>query len=97
MARLYVSFMVAIVCAGCSSHRFTNLGNGVAVPSDAIPTLAREKGISPAEARQQLRRESESARVSEHAEMYGTSVDDARRQLEHARQRRIEAEKRSSR
>ncbi len=75
-----------LVCGGCGSTHFTDLGNGVAVPSDTIGALAETNGLTDAQARAQLRAESEQRRVAEHAKTYGISLDESREQLEHARQ-----------
>jgi hypothetical protein len=86
MFRSYVCLLATFVFVGCSGRVFTNLGNGVAVQSEAIGALAREKGITRVQARALLREESDQQRIAEHAETYGVSLDEAKEQLEHARE-----------
>jgi len=74
---------------GCNSPNFTNLGrNGVGVPPESINALAVENGATHAEAREQLRVDSDARQVKEHAMKYGISEVEARRQLETARLQR---------
>ena len=96
MLRSYVCLLAMFVFVGCSGRVFANLGNGVAVPSEAIDALAREKGITHAQARNLLREESEQQWIAEHAETYGVSFDEAKEQLEHARVLAAERNERSA-
>jgi hypothetical protein len=52
-----ICFAVVFIC-GCSGRYFTNLGNGVGVPTGAIDEYAESNGISRDEARQRMLEES---------------------------------------
>ncbi len=52
-----ICFAVVFIC-GCSGRYFTNLGNGVGVPTGAIEEYAESNGISRDEARQRMLEES---------------------------------------
>jgi hypothetical protein len=78
-------WLVTLVFASCGGPVFTNLGNGVAVPSETIDALSREKGISRAQARALLRERSEQRKIADHAEAYGISLNEAKEQIERAR------------
>ena len=80
----YLTVLLLVVVAGCAGPTFTNLGNGVAVPAESIETYATEHGVTRAEARSQLRRQSDDNRIKEHAAKYGITEEQAKRQLEHA-------------
>ena len=92
MIRSYVCLFATLVLVGCGGRVFTNLGNDVAVPSETIDALTRERGITRAEARALLREESDKQRIAEHAETYGVSLDEAKEQLEHAGKQRQQRE-----
>ena len=94
MFRSHVCLLATLVLVGCSSRVFTNLGNGVAVPSGTIDTLSRDKGITRAQAKALLRNESDRRRITEHAETYGITFDEAKEQFEHAREQRQQRETR---
>ena len=83
MFRLHVYLLAMLVLVGCGGRMFTDLGNGVAVPSETIDTISRENGITHAQARSLLRTKSERKRIAEHAEEYEISFDEAKKQLEH--------------
>ena len=70
---------------GCNGPTFSDLGNGVGVPTESINAYAVEHGITRADARNRLRADSDARRIKEHATKYGISEDEARRQLETAR------------
>jgi len=72
------------IVVGCGGPTFTNLGNGVAVPLESIDKYASEHGVTRAEARAQLRIETDNRRTNDHAAKYGISDEEAKRQLEHA-------------
>ena len=55
-------FSFFVVSVGCGGPTFTNLGNGVGVPVETIERYAAEHGVSRAEARTQLRIQSEKRR-----------------------------------
>jgi len=58
MVRLMrICFMLAFTC-GCSDRYFTNLGNGVGVPTESIEEYAESNGISRDEARKRMLDES---------------------------------------
>lgn len=52
IARL--ALLIAVAFLGCSGPRFTNLGNGVGVPSESIDNYAKANGLSRDEARQKM-------------------------------------------
>jgi hypothetical protein len=79
-----VAVVVMAAMLGCTAPTFTDLGNGVGVPVESIDEYARSRGVSRAQARAQMRAESDAERLRKHAEKYGVSVEEARRQLEHA-------------
>ena len=60
-------FSFFVVSVGCGGPTFTNLGNGVGVPVETIERYAAEHGVSRAEARTQLRIQSEKRRSKEQA------------------------------
>ena len=72
------------IVVGCGGPTFTNLGNGVAVPFESIDKYASEHGVTHAEARAQLRIETDNRRINDHAAKHGISEEEAKRQLEHA-------------
>ena len=50
-----LALLIAFVfILGCSTPTFTNLGNGVGVPTKSIDSYAKENGISHDEARQRI-------------------------------------------
>lgn len=79
-----ITLLLLVVVSGCSGPTFTNLGNGVAVPSESIDRYANEHGITRAEARLKLREKSDDDRVKEHAAKHGISLEDAKQQIEDA-------------
>jgi len=83
MKRYPVSVLFLVGVLGCGGHVFTNLGNGVGVPSESIAEYAARHGVTGAEARAQMRIESDRERIREHAEKYGLSLEEAQRQLQH--------------
>jgi hypothetical protein len=52
-----ICFAVVVIC-GCSGPTFTNLGNGIGVPTGSIEEYAESNGISRDEARQRMLEES---------------------------------------
>ncbi len=80
----YFTLPLLVVVAGCAGPTFTNLGNGVGVPAESIEKYATEHGVTRAEARSQLRKQSDDNRIQEHAAKYGISEEQAKRQIEHA-------------
>jgi diaminopimelate decarboxylase len=80
----YLCVVLFGIVVGCGGSTFTNLGNGVAVPFESIDKYASEHGVTRAEARVQLRIESDNRRTNDHAVKYGISDEEAKRQLEHA-------------
>ena len=79
-----VSLLFAVL--GCCGPTFTDLGNGVGVPSESIDKYAASHGISREEARAQMRVDSDTKRIQEHAEKYGLAYEQAQQQLQHAGQ-----------
>jgi len=58
MVRLMlICFMFALTC-GCSGRYFTNLGKGVAIPTESIEEYVESNGISGDEARKRMLEES---------------------------------------
>lgn len=86
MLRLTAICLGLACLTGCGGPTFTNLGNSVAVPSESIEDYATVPGISRTEARTRLREASDRRRIAEHAETYGISQEEAKRQLDHADQ-----------
>ena len=84
MSRLTLMFLAMILLVGCAGRTFTDLGNGVGVPSGSIADYAEAHGLTHAEARTRMRDESDQQRIGEHAEKYGVSEDEAKEQIEHA-------------
>ena len=84
MSRLILMSFAMILFVGCGSRNFTNLGNGVAVPSGSIANYAEANGLTRDEALARMRDESEQRRIAEHADKYGVSNQEAKEQLEHA-------------
>ena len=80
----YLCVVLLGIVVGCGGPAFTNLGNGVGVPFESIDKYASEHGVTRAEARAQLRIESDNRRANDHAVKYGISNEEAKRQLEHA-------------
>ena len=62
--RLALLIAVALIF-GCSGPTFTNLGNGVGVPTESIDSYARAKGVSRNEARQRMLDESNQKRQAD--------------------------------
>ena len=67
-----------------AARRLQNLGNGVAVPVETLNEYAQEHEVTRPEALALLKAESDVRRIQEHADTYGISEDEARRELEHA-------------
>jgi hypothetical protein len=84
MSRLMLMSFAMILFVGCGGPTFTNLGNGVGVPSGAIADHAATNGLTHDEARSRMRAESDQQRIAEHAKKYGISNEEAKEQLEHA-------------
>ncbi len=80
----YVALILFCIISGCSVPTFTNLGNGVAVPVNSIDKYASEHGVTHAEARAQLRSDSDNRRIKEHSARFGISEIEAKRQIEHS-------------
>ena len=80
----YLTLPLLVVVAGCAGPTFTNLGNGVGVTAESIEKYATEHGVTRAEARSQLRKQSDDKRIKEHAAKYGITEEQAKRQIEHA-------------
>lgn len=85
MKGLMLCLLTAVL--GCSGRTFTNLGNGVGVPSESIDNYAKEHGVTPAQARAHFRSESDAQRIKDQATKFGISEEEAKRQLEHAASR----------
>ena len=62
--RLALLIAVAFIF-GCSGPTFTNLGNGVGVPTKSIDSYAKTNGISRDEAKQRMLEESNQKRPAE--------------------------------
>ncbi len=62
--RLTLLIAVAFIF-GCSGPTFTNLGNGVGVPTESIDSYAKGNGISRDEAKQRVLEESNQKRQAE--------------------------------
>ncbi len=61
-----LAFLIAVTFfSGCSGPTFTNLGNGVGVPTESIDNYATANGISRDEARQRMLEESNRNRQQE--------------------------------
>ena len=59
----YLTLPLWVVVAGCAGPTFTNLGNGVGVPAESIEKCATEHGVTRAEARSQLRKQSDDTAI----------------------------------
>lgn len=64
IVRVVLLITVAFI-VGCSGPTFTNLGNGVGVPTESIDSYAKANGISRDEARQQMLEQSNEQRQAE--------------------------------
>ena len=84
MSRLALLSFAMVLLVGCAGRTFTDLGNGVAVPSRSISDYAEANGLTHVEARARMRAESDRRRIAEHAEKYGVSTAEAKEQIEHA-------------
>ncbi|MHB1037343.1 MAG: hypothetical protein ACYC35_22680 [Pirellulales bacterium] len=80
MVRRLASVLALVAAIGCTGPAFTNLGNGVGVPSESIDQYAKTHGITREEARARMRTESDAERAQELAAKHGTPVDEAKRQ-----------------
>jgi hypothetical protein len=54
MIRLFLIGFTIVICCGCGGPVFTNLGNGVGVPTGAIDDYAKANGISRDEAQYRM-------------------------------------------
>ncbi len=84
MSRSTLMSFAMIFLVGCGGPTFTNLGNGVGVPSEAIADYATANGLTHDVARARMRVESDQRRIVEHAKEYGISNEEAKEHLEHA-------------
>ena len=65
MSRLKPIFFAMILVGGCGGSTFTNLGNGVGVPSDTIDDYAAANEITRGEARARLRKDFDQQRIAD--------------------------------
>ena len=52
----WILVAVFVITAGCAGRRFTDLGNGVGIPTKSITEYADAHGMTPEQARTTLRR-----------------------------------------
>ena len=84
MFRVLITPLALLSLVGCAGPTFADLGNGVAVPSQSIDEHAAANGLTRAQARMQMRRDSDDQRIADHAEKYGVSREEAEEQLGNA-------------
>ena len=85
MSRALLLFVMLAIAFGCSGRTFTNLGPGVGgVPSKSIDDYAATHKITRAEAIERMKAEFNQRRIEDHAKKYGTSLGEAKSQIEHS-------------
>ncbi|QDU54275.1 hypothetical protein [Aeoliella mucimassa] len=84
--RLALLSLVMVSTLGCTGPMFTNVGVGrnYGVRENYVQKYAERHNITYEQAIEEVRDKTEQAAIAEHAEKYGISAEEARKQLGYA-------------